>query len=398
VNAELLARYAELVVRVGANVEPGLNVMITGDVEHAPFARALTRAAYAAGAETVQVVYSDQHVLRTHVELAPEEALSFAADWQLARMRSLLADDGVLLSIGNNPEPQLLEGLDPARIGKAYANPLRELTRKVLGELSWTIAELPTAGWARTMFGEPDLARLEEAFVHCLRLDEPDPAAAWGARLDELMARAEQFDALGLDEIRFRGEGTDLSVGLIPGARFLAGRMTAPSGHVTAPNLPTEELFTTPDPARTHGVVTATRPVVVAGVRVERLQVRFEDGVIVEESAESGIEVVRTQLDFDPGARRLGEVALVDGSSRIGQTGLVYYDTLFDENATCHLAYGLGYADAIPGGKGKTRTELGINDSAMHTDFMVGGPGVEVDGVLRDGTVVPLLRDEAWQL
>jgi aminopeptidase len=173
--------------------------------------------------------------------------------------------------------------------------------------------------------------------------------------------------------------------------------MTSSQGHTRAPNLPTEEIFTTPDPARTQGTVAAMRPLVRDGVAVEGLRMRFEDGVVVEMSADTGQELIEAQLDRDAGARRLGEVSLVDGSSRIGQTGLVYFETLFDENATCHIAYGHAYADAVEAG-GRSVEELRINVSSVHTDFMIGGPGVDVDGLLADGTVVPLLRGEAWQI
>jgi aminopeptidase len=397
-NDELLARYARLVVEVAANVKPGMELVLLADVAHAPLVRALARAGFEAGVRSVQPVYGDQHVLRARIELAPAEALDFSPEWQLERARSFVDGSTVLVYVGNDPEPRLFDRLDPARVGRAYDTPLRALNRQLLGEHSWTVVAAPTVGWATAMFGEPDLARLEDAFVRCLRLDEPDPAAAWRARFAELDVRAQALDALALDAIRFRGAGTDLTVGLFPGARWVSAAVTSGLGHTRVVNLPTEEVFTTPDPARTEGYVTATRPLVCQGVLVERLRLRFERGVAVEATADTGVEIVRAELATDPGARRLGEVALVDGSSRIGQTGLVYFDTLFDENATCHIAYGLGYEDAIPGSAGKTREELGINDSSVHTDFMIGGPGVDVDGILRDGTIVPLLREDAWQL
>jgi aminopeptidase len=225
-----------------------------------------------------------------------------------------------------------------------------------------------------------------------------DPAAAWTARIDELQRQTQVLNDLALDAVRFHGPGTDLTVGLLPRSRWRSGLATSSFGHTRAPNLPTEEIFTTPDPSRTSGFVRATKPLVRDGVLVEGLRMRFDEGEIVEVEADSGVELVRRQLDVDAGARRLGEVALVDGSSRIGETGLVFFDTLFDENAACHIAYGVSYLEGLDDYEGKTRAELGVNESAVHTDFMIGGPEVEVDGISVGGTVVPLLRQNAWQV
>jgi aminopeptidase len=397
VNADLLARYARLVVEAGANLQPGMTLVVRGDVEQAEYVRALVRAGYAAGARDVQGFYSDQQAMRTRIELAPDDGLGWVPEWQLDRLRSMVDAQTVYLAITNDPRPQLFDDLDPGRVARAHDTALRVLTRELTSDYAWTLVAAPSPGWAEAMFGEPDLARLEEAFVRCLRLDEDDPAAAWRERLDELRARAAQLDALGLDAVHFRGEGTDLTVGLLPWSRWMCADMTSSQGHTRAPNLPTEEIFTTPDPARTQGTVAAMRPLVRDGVAVEGLRMRFEDGVVVEMSADTGQELIEAQLDRDAGARRLGEVSLVDGSSRIGQTGLVYFETLFDENATCHIAYGHAYADAVEAG-GRSVEELRINVSSVHTDFMIGGPGVDVDGLLADGTVVPLLRREAWQI
>jgi aminopeptidase len=397
VNAEQIARYAQLVVEAGANVRPGMTLVVGGDVEQAEYVRAFVRAGYAAGARDVHSFYSDQQLVRTRIELAPEDGLGFVPDWQLERLRSLVDRETVYVAITNDPVPHLFDDLDPARVSRAHDTPLRALTRELIRDYAWTLVAVPSPGWAQAMFGEPDVARLEEAFARCLRLDEADPAAAWRSRLAELRARAAQLDALALDAVRFRGEGTDLTVGLLPWSRWTCADMTSSQGHTRAPNLPTEEIFTSPDPARTQGTVAATRPLVRDGVVIEGLRMRFEDGVVVEASADTGIEIVEAQLDHDEGARRLGEVSLVDGSSRIGQTGLVYFETLFDENATCHIAYGLGYVDAVEQ-DGRSPEELRVNVSSIHTDFMIGGPGVDVDGLFADGTVVPLLRNETWQL
>jgi aminopeptidase len=393
-----LERFAELAVRTGLNLQPGQDVIVVAWVEQAELARAVARVAYGAGARHVEIWYRDQYVLRAQIELAADDTLDWLPDWEFTRMRSSARPDAVMLSIRGEPEPLLFQDLDPARVSRVQNNALRDLRTELMSDVAWTVVSAPTPGWANAIFGEPDLERLWALFSHCLRLDTPDPAAAWRARIDELQRQTEVLNGLALDAVHFRGDGTDLTVGLLDSSRWRSGVGTTSFGHTRAPNLPTEEIFTTPDPTRTSGTVRATKPLVSDGVLVEGLQMRFEGGEIVEVEADKGVELVRRELEVDSGARRLGEVALVDGSSRIGETGVVFFDTLFDENAACHIAYGVGYLECIEGHEGKTRAELAVNDSSVHTDFMIGGPAVDVDGIRRDGSVVPLLRENAWQV
>jgi aminopeptidase len=394
---ELLDRYAELAVRVAANLQPGQELVVNAHVEQAPFVRALARAAYRAGSPFVEAWYRDEQVLGARIELAPEESLDWVADWELDRLRTIADRGKALISVSTSPNPRLFEHLDPERVVRAQNTRLRDLGLALTPDLAWTVVGYPTPGWAQAVFGEPDVDRLWDAFERCVRLDEDDPVAAWQERLAELARRAERLNGERLDRVRFRGPGTDLTVGMHPRARWLAAEMTSTSGHTRVTNIPTEEIFTTPDPVRTEGTVRATRPLALDGVVVQGLRMRFAGGEIVEIDADEGAEVVRAQVATDEGSRRLGEVALVDGGSRIGQTGLVYFDTLFDENASCHIAYGLGYLDPVSDG-GETHDELGINRSRVHTDFMIGGPEVDVDGIRADGSVVPLLRGNVWQL
>jgi aminopeptidase len=394
---ERLERYAAVAVEVGANVAAGQDVFINARIEHAPLARALTRAAYNAGARYVDVFYVDQHVRRAMIELGPDEALSYAPPWLVSRCEAMAANAAV--GTTGDPEPALLADLDGDRVGRAQMKEVAEVMMRQLQEQSvnWTGVAYPNEGWAEQMFGEPDVERLWEAVAFCTRLDEDDPVAAWRAHMARLDGRAKALNELRLDALRYRGPGTELEVGLLERTRFASALFYTSAGRPYTANLPTEEVFATPDARRADGVVTSTKPLALLGEIVQGLRVTFEAGRIVDVQADTGAEVVRAQLESDENAVHLGEVALVDGESRVGKTGLTFFDTLFDENATCHIAYGMavpkGHSGDDAGG-----SDEGINVSTVHTDFMVGGPEVEVDGVTADGRVVPLLREDVWQL
>jgi aminopeptidase len=398
-----LERLAQLAVEAGANVQEGQIVeVVATSIDHAPLLRAITRAAYEAGARYVEGRYFDQHVRKAMIDLADEEVLSWSPSWVLDRIKAFGEEGAAQISIAGDPEPDLLADSDQARVGKARPlDAVKQHLAQISGrKVSWTIVPYPNEGWARTISGDADVERLWEAVEFALRLDEEDPAAAWKARMDELEARAGQLNERRFDAIRLRGEGTDLTVGLLPQARWAAARFTTTFGTDHIPNLPTEEVFTTPDFRRTEGIVRSTKPLSLQGTLVRDLEMRFEGGRIVHVDASSGADVIRTQIETDEGGARLGELALVDGSSRVGQTGIVFWDTLFDENATCHIAYGNHVApnvlDEVPSPEDGEAN--GINFSVVHTDFMIGGPEVDVDGITRDGDAVPLLRRDEWQL
>lgn len=258
--------------------------------------------------------------------------------------------------------------------------------------VNWTIVAAPSPGWAERVYGTPDLGRLWAALEHAVRLDDSDPAESWEAHLAALRARAETLDRHRFDALRFLGPETDLTVGLLDVSQWITAAAETATGHPFCINLPTEEVWTTPDPTRTEGVVRATRPFSPRpGLVVDGLELRFEQGRIVDIRATRGESIVRSHLETDPSAALLGEVALVDGPSRVGQLKTTFHDTLFDENATSHIAYGASYPKA-------TNFRPGGNTAAVHADLMIGGPEVDVDGIDREGRITPILRDDVWVL
>ena len=403
---ERLDRFSELTVRVGANIQPGQEVVLVYQVEHVPIARAVARAALKAGARRVYPLVTDLHLRRASIELGPEDELGVSPSYVLDWARTWRETRPAIVTLTGDSDPDLFDGLDPVLVAKAEPRDLRALYLPLVTErlVNWTIVSAPNPGWATVVFGEPDVERLWEAVATTMRLDEDDPVEAWRDHAAMLDARAAALNDSAFDAIRFRGPGTDLVVGLLAASRWLCATFETEAGLAHMPNLPTEEVFTTPDWRRTEGVVRSTYPLVIPGIgaRVEGLEMRFSGGKIVDVQAEGdGATVIRTQLENDEQASFLGEIALVDGTSRVRQTGLVYCNTLFDENATCHIAYGSGLPMAVEDSDGKPRETLleeGVNVSSVHTDFMIGGADVEVDGLAKDGSATPIVRNDLWVL
>jgi aminopeptidase len=401
-DSEELERYSRLVLEVGANLQDGQDLAINAQIEHAPLARALAEEGYAQGAHYVDIWYWEPHAKRSRIRHAAEDTLGWIPPWLDQRYDYLSKQNAATVMIAGDPEPDLLADADPRRVGLDRLPALASRYRaQMRGDVNWTIAPYPTAGWAQVAFGEPDVDRLWGLLRSFLRLDRPNPVAAWRDHIDTLTGRARRLTEAKLDALHYKGPGTDLTVGLLTDARWEAAELQSKTGVVHRPNLPTEEVFTTPDRARAEGVIRSTRPLALAGTVVRDLVMTLEDGHIVEVGASSGADVVRGELDADEGSRSLGEVALVDGTSPIGQSGVVFFNTLLDENATCHIAYGAGIPSVLEGGNAMSKRALakgGVNQSVVHTDFMVGGPELAVDGITEDGRRVPILRDDVWQL
>ncbi|HEY7049593.1 MAG TPA: aminopeptidase [Jatrophihabitantaceae bacterium] len=396
-----LDRYAAILLDVGVRVQAGQLVAINAHLEHAPLARAVAEQAYRRGAEYVDIWYWDPYGKRSRIRHAPEATLAATPPWLDRRYEHLVERRGALITIEGDPAPDLLAGLDEGRAGLDRMPTLTSRIRaQMSGDIAWTIAAYPTPAWAQAVFGEPDVERLWHHLTTFLYLDADDPAAAIEARLAELRARAERLTALDLDAVRFTGPGTDLTLGLIPHAAWHISELPGPTGRNVL-NLPTEEVYTTPDYRRVCGHVTSTKPLALGGTLVRDLRLTVVDGEVTEVDATSGADVVRRNQGIDAGARRFGEVALVDHSSPIGRSGVTFQTTLLDENATCHLAWGAGIPSVLEGWRSldaDQRLARGVNRSGTHVDFMVGGPDVTVTGIGRDGREVELLRHERWRV
>jgi aminopeptidase len=401
--AAQLQRLAELAVRVGACVQPGQDVVVlTFDVEQAPIARAVAEVAYADGARFVSVVYWDQHVKRSRLMHAPAETLDFLPDWWERLVAECVERRSAVITVWGDPHRELLDDVPSERVAKDHMPLTPSLWQAVShGQISWTFIPGLCPGLAEAMLGDPDVERLWELMNPILRLDAPDPAAAWRDHVERLKERVAALERHNFSALRFRGDGTDLTVGLLKQARWMTAALETKWGSPMVVNMPSEEVFTTPDRRQTEGVVRVTRTInLIGGGRVEDLTIRFQGGRAVDVEATTGAELVRAQMATDPGAARLGEVALVDRSSPVGQTGIVFGDILIDENATSHIAWGNAYAFTAPDlpDDEEAQVALGFNRSDIHQDAMIGGPQIEVVGLDDDGRQTPVISADTWVL
>jgi len=397
-GGDVMDRFAELIVRFAANVQPGQIVAISTEPGKLELTRAVADRAYQAGAKFVDVAQFDLHVKRSRLLHAPEETLDYVPPWYGERVLALGEHRAARVALTGPSMPGLLSDLDPGRAGRDQLPFLRESAQVVNARTTnWTAAPCPTQPWAVLVHPELEpaeaLARLWEDVLHMCRLDEDDPIAAWTERQDTLAGVAERLTARRFDVLHFEGPGTDLRVGLLATSRWISARFETVDGIVHMPNLPSEEIFTTPDPQRVDGFVRSTKPLVAGGTIIRGLRARFEGGRAVSIDADEGGELLAQYARRDEGASRLGEVALVDGDGRIGPLETVFYDTLIDENAASHVALGSAY-EFTAGAEDLAR----INRSQIHIDFMIGSPEVDVTGVTGSGERVAVLRGGAWQI
>jgi len=396
--ADRLTRLAELAAH-GANVQQGQVVLVNAELGHEELARAVAAAAYERGARFVDVSYFDPHVKRARIAHADPDTLEYVPPWYGDRMRRHADEHGARINLNGVTAPNLLDDLDKTLVGRDRLPRLRE-QGEIVSERStnWCIVPAPTRPWAALVFpdldGDDAYEKLWEQIEHVLRLDEADPIAAWDERMATLRESARRLTDGHFDAIELCGPGTELTIGLLPTATWWAADVSTADGRRHLPNLPTEEVFTTPDPERTSGNVTSTKPLVLQdGTIVRGLRVRFEGGTAVEIEADENVEALRARLAVDDAGLRLGELALVDRQGRIGPLGTVFYDTLLDENASSHIAFGSGFPFLVD------ESEMSrVNESGTHVDFMIGSAELEVDGVTAEGERVPVLRGGDWQI
>jgi aminopeptidase len=405
-HEEKLDLLAEVAVRVGLGLRAGQELLMTASLDALPLARRITEQAYRAGAALVTTLYSDDEAALMRYRFAPDESFDRAANWLYDGMGAAFKSGSARLAIAGG-NPALLSNEDPGKVGRAnravsqaYRPALELITRHAI---NWTIVASATPAWAAAMFpmDAPDaaLAKLWDAIFATTRINTDDPVAAWKTHDANLQSRAARMNEKRYAALQYRGPGTDFRLGLADDHLWLGGGTTAGNGLYCIPNMPTEEIFTTPHKDRADGTVTATKPLSHQGTMIEGIQVRFEKGRIVEAHASRGQEVLQKLIDTDDGARHLGEVALVPHSSPIAASGMLFFNTLFDENAASHIALGQAYTSCLRDGDKLTPEQLaakGANDSLIHVDWMIGSGKLDIDGITAAGVAEPLMRQGEW--
>lgn len=406
IDPKKLEKLAMTAVKVGLRLEKGQDLVITAPIGALPLVRLITREAYKAGAGLVTTFYSDEDAILARYEYASDDSFDRASGWLYEGMAKAYEGNAARLAISGD-NPMMLAGQDPAKVARANrANSMayKPALEKISNfEINWNIVSYPNPAWARQVF--PDLSedeavtRLAEAIFAASRVDRDDPVSAWAEHNARLKTKSSWLNGERFAALHFTGPGTDLTVGLADEHEWHGGASKAKNGITCNPNIPTEEVFTTPHALRVEGTVSSTKPLSHQGTLIDDIQVRFEGGRIVEAKASKGEEVLNKVLDTDEGARRLGEVALVPHSSPISQSGVLFYNTLFDENASCHIALGQCYSKCFLNGASLSQDEItakGGNSSLIHIDWMIGSDKVDIDGIKPDGTRVPVFRKGEW--
>lgn len=402
-----LDQYARLAVEVGVNVQPGQTLVVTAPLVAAEYVRKVVKRAYAVGAKYVHVDWHDEETTRLRFAHAPADSFSeYPIPWRAKGWEQMASENAAFLSI-SAANPDLLSGIDPVRIQQANKaqglamQPFRKFTMS--DKVSWSIVACPSEAWADKVF--PDLPQEErvdalwEAIFQATRIDQDDPVAAWRDHTSILDSKADRLNSRKYRALHYTAPGTDLTIELPDDHIWVSAGSYSEQGHLFIANMPTEEVFTAPKRDGVNGTVVSTKPLSYGGNLIENIRITFRDGRIVDFAADAGYDTLRGLIETDEGSRMLGEVALVPHESPISKTNLVFYNTLFDENASNHLAIGKGYAFCLAGGKSMSAEELersGLNDSLVHVDFMIGSAEMEIDGILPDGTREPVFRQGNW--
>lgn len=411
-HQELLKKYAEAVVRVGLNLRAGQRLIITNATARGippagrAFVHEVTKAAYAAGARYVEVIWGDEEMLRIRLQNAPADSFDEYPTWHINALMNIIEKGDALLSVSAN-DPDVYKGLDSDRVNamqkthlENYAPIGEQVSRNAI---NWCVVAAASPAWATKVF--PDLKpkeaeeKLWQAIFETTRATQPDPIAAWQEHIQNLKKRSSYMQAKNYSALHYKGLGTDFTLGLPRGHKWISAQSLAENGVVFTANMPTEEMFTLPDRHRAEGTVSATMPLSYAGTLIEDFSVTFENGRIVKVNATKNEAILQKLVDTDEGSTRLGEVALVPANSPIAQRGHLFYNTLFDENASCHIAIGRAYRFSLIGGEELTDEEFisaGGNVSLNHVDFMIGSPQMDIDGLKQDGTREPVMRQGEW--
>jgi aminopeptidase len=411
-HQELLQKYAEAIVKVGLNLRKGQRLIITNATSRGvpPAGRALvhevTKAAYAAGAKYVEVIWGDEEMQRIRLQNAPADSFDEYPKFHINAVMDIIEKGDALLSIYAN-DPDVYLGLDSERVGAMQKSHLQNYSPISVGvsrnAINWCVVASASPAWAMKIF--PDLKpkdaedKLWKAIFETTRADQPDPVAAWMEHIQNLVKRGNYMQAKQYSALRYQAPGTDLTIGLPQGHRWIAARMPAENGVDFTANMPTEEIFTLPDRHRAEGTVAATFPLSYGGSLIEDFSLTFENGRVVKVNAKRNEAILQKLIDTDEGSTRLGEAALVPASSPIATRGHLFYNTLFDENASCHIAIGRAYRFTLTGGEELNDDEFiaaGGNVSLNHVDFMIGSPQMDIDGLKEDGTREPVMRSGEW--
>lgn len=407
-SQQLLEKYAELAVKTGVNVQKRQALLINAPIEGADFARLVVKEAYRSGAKDVHINWTDDQLNLMWYENATDEVIKSVPEWKVKMYDSFVEDGAAVLSI-RATNPDLLKDIDPSRIAasnKATAESMKNFRKYTMNDrVTWSIVAIPTGEWAQKIFPdvtkEEAVANLWEQIFKITRVDKEDPLQAWKEH-NAILATAREFlNKKNFKKLIYKAPGTELEIELPEGHIWKGGSSHTDKGIEFNANMPTEEVYTLPHKYGVNGTVSSTKPLNYGGSLVDNFSLTFKEGKVVDFKAEQGYDTLKNILDMDEGARRLGEIAIVPHQSPISQSGLIFYNTLYDENASCHLALGKAYPSSIKGGSGMDDDALdqnGVNDSLAHVDFMMGSAELDIDGVTSDGTTIPVFRNGNWAI